>query len=185
MSVSANYFAHLPNALLDIIFEFANDGPLKLVFDAKKDVFVEKTNKNFTLLNKANQFKIDNPPDWNVDDPNFDEEIGTTELDIIENLTFKYPLKFRVREENFDDGCYLSKDGYLELMFSFSKSFQGYTTTKCAIALPMYYHQNIGRACAHYKNQLKKKLSKKDWYHAKYMYNNFKTFKNSEDVVFC
>ena len=183
MSVSANYFAPLPYVLLANIFEFANDGPKKLAFDAKKDAFVEKINKNFTLLKKALQFKVDNPPRWDVDDPNFDYEIGTTELDMIENLTFKYPLKFRVRPGLRDQ--FYSNDGHLELTFSFSKSFNGYTTTKCEIALPMYYHQNIGRACAHYKNQCKKKLSKKDFYHAKYMYKNFKTFKNSEDVVFC
>jgi len=183
MSVSPKYFAPLPEVLLDKIFEFANDGPLKLVFDAKKEIFVQKINKNFTDLKKALQFKIDNPPYMDVDDPNFDYEIGTTELDIIENLTFKYPLKLRVRE-----GCrdqFFTNDGYLELMFSFSKSFNGYQTTKCEVALPMYYHQTIGRACAHYKNQCKKKLSKKDFYHAKYMYKGFKTFKNSEDVVFC
>jgi hypothetical protein len=183
MSVSPNYFYALPEALLDNIFDLAFDGPTKLAFDHKKQQFVEKINKNFTLLNKANQFKIDNPPHWYVDDPNFDFEIGTTELDIIENLTFKYPLKLRLRE-----GCrdqFYANEGYLELMFSFSKSFNGYKTTKCEVALPMYYHQNIGRACAHYKNQCKKKLSKKDFYHAKYMYKAFKTFKNSEDVVFC
>lgn len=183
MSVSPNNFSNLPEALLNTIFEFASDGPTKLTFDAKREVFVEKINKNFTALKKALQFKIDNPPHWDVDDPNFDYEIGTTELDIIENLTFKYPLKFRLRE-----GCrdqFFSNDGYLELMFSFSKTFNGYKTTKCEVALPMYYHQNIGRACAHYKNQCKKKLSKKDFYHSKYMYKAFKTFKNSEDVVYC
>ena len=46
MSVSANYFAPLPNVLLANIFEFANDGPKKLAFDAKKEAFVEKINKN-------------------------------------------------------------------------------------------------------------------------------------------
>lgn len=183
MSVSPNHFSNLPEALLNTIFEFASDGPTKLTFDAKREVFIEKINKNFIALKKALQFKIDNPPHWDVDDPNFDYEIGTTELDIIENLTFKYPLKFRLHE-----GCrdqFFSNDGYLELMFSFSKSYNGYKTTKCEVALPMYYHQNIGRACAHYKNQCKKKLSKKDFYHSKYMYKAFKTFKNSEDVVYC
>jgi len=182
MSVSPEYFASLPDMLFPLIFEFANDGATRLVYHPKKKCFVEKINKNFTALKKALQFKIDNPPHFDVDDPNFDFEIGTTELDMIENLTFKYPLKLRLRE-----GCrdqFFINDGYLELMFSFSKSFNGYKTTKCEIALPMCYHQNIGRAAAHYKNQCKKKLSKKDFYHAKYMYKNFKTFKNSEDVVF-
>jgi hypothetical protein len=182
MSVSPKYFATLPEALLDSIFEFAIDGPTKLAFDAKKEKFVEKINKNFTLLKKALQFKIDNPPYWNVDDPNFDHEIDTTELDIIENITIKYPLKLRIRN-GCHDGIY-TNDGYLELTFSYSKSFQDYTTNKCTISLPMYYIQNSQKAAAHYKNQCKKKLSKKDFYHSKYMYKGFKTLSYAPDVVF-
>jgi hypothetical protein len=182
MSVSPKYFTPLPEALLDTIFEFASDGPKKLEFDAKKDKFVEKINKNFTLLKKALQFKIDNPPYMDVDDPNFDYEVGTTELDIIENLTFKYPLKLRIREGCHDQ--FYTNEGYLELMFSFSKSFNGYVTNKCTIALPMYYLQNSQRASEHYKNQCKKKLSKKDFYHSKYMYKGFKTLSYAPDVVF-
>ena len=183
MTEQTSLFASLPDMLFTLIFEFANDGAMRLVYHPKKKCFVEKINPYFAVLKNALQFKIDNPPHWDVDDPNFDFEIGTTELDMIENLTFKYPLKLRLRE-----GCrdqFFTNDEYLELMFSFSKSFNGYKTTKCEIALPMYYHQNIGRVAAHYKNQCKKKLSKKDFYHAKYMYKAFKTFKNSEDVVFC
>jgi len=182
MSVSASYFTPLPEALLDNIFEFASEGPLKLAFDAKKKAFVEKINKNFTLLKKALQFKIDNPPYFDVDDPNFDYEIGTTELDIIENLTFKYPLKLRIRE-----GCrdqFYTNEGYLELKFCYSKSFNGYITNKCTVSLPRYYLQNVQKAAAHYKNQCNKKLSKKDFYHAKYMYKGFKTLSYAPDVVF-
>jgi len=182
MSVSPKYFSPLPEALLDTVFNFACEGPKKLTFDGKKEKFVEKINENFTLLKNAVKFKIDNPPYMDVDDPNFDEEIGTTELDIIENLTFKYPLKLRIREGCHDQ--FYTNDGYLELTFSFSKSFNGYKTNKCTVSLPMYYIQNAQRAAAHYKNQCKKKLSKKDFYHCKYMYKNFKTFKNSEDVDF-
>ena len=182
MSVSPEYFAPLPEILLDTIFKFASEGPTKLTFDAKKQKFVEKINKNFTLLKQALQFKIDNPPHMDVDDPNFDEEIGTTELDIIENLTFKYPLKFRVRPGCHDQ--FYTNDGYLELMFSYSKSFNGYTTNKCTVSLPMYHHQTASRAAAHYKYQCKKKLSKKDFYRVKNMYKGFKTMSYAPDVVF-
>jgi Fe-S cluster assembly iron-binding protein IscA len=58
----AKVFGELPEGILDIIFEFANDGPLRLVFDAKKKRFINKINDNFVSLNKAVQFKIDNPP---------------------------------------------------------------------------------------------------------------------------
>lgn len=183
MTVTANYFSPLPEVLLANIFEFANDGPKKLAFDAKKKAFVEKINKNFTLLTNALQFKIDNPPEWDVDDPNFEEEIGTTELDIIENITIKYPLKLRIRE-GCQDGYY-TNNGYLELVFSFSKSFQGYRTNKCTVSLPMYYLLNTQRAAAHYKDQLQKhRLSKKNWYRYKYMYKGFKTLSYAPDLVF-
>lgn len=182
MNISPNYFAPLPEALLANIFEFANDGPLKLTFDAKRQKFVEKINKNFTALKKALQFKIDNPPYMDVDDPNFDYEIGTTELDIIENLTFKYPLKFRIRP-GCRDGFYIN-NGYLELTFSFSKSFNGYRTNKCTISLPEYYLRLFGKVSHHYKNQCKKKLSKKDFYHCKYMYKGFNTLSYAPDVEF-
>ena len=183
MTVTANYFSPLPEALLDTIFEFANDGPKKLAFDAKKNAFVEKINKNFTLLKKAIQFKIDNPPHWDVDDPNFDYDFDSTEMDIIENLTFKYPLKLRVRE-----GCqdlFYTNNGYLELMFSYSKSFNGYTTNRCTISLPMYYLQNTGRAATHYKEKLQyTRLSTKQRYRYKNMYKGFKTLSYAPDVVF-
>ena len=182
MNLSPSFFAPLPDMVLDTILQFASDGPLKVVYDAKKEVFVKRINKNFALLQKANQFKIDNPPEWDVDDPNFDEEIGTTELDIIENLTFKYPLKFRIRK-GCRDGFY-SNNGNLVLMFSFSKSFHGYSTNKCTISLPEYYIRLFGRASHHYKNQCKKKLSKKDFYHAKYMYKAFNTLSYAPDVEF-
>jgi len=182
MTVTANYFTPLPEVLLANIFEFASDGPKKLAFDAKKKAFVEKINKNFTLLTKALQFKIDNPPHMDVDDPNFDYNVGTTELDIIENLTFKYPLKLRIRP-----GCrdqFYTNEGYLELTFSYSKSFQGYRTNKCTVSLPKYYIKNTAKAAGHFKEQLKKKLSKKDWYKAYYMYKGFMTLSYGPDLIF-
>jgi hypothetical protein len=182
LNLSPEFCAPLPEILLDIIFQFASDGPLKVAYDVKKEVFVKRINKNFLLLQEANQFKIDNPPEWDVDDPNFDEEIGTTELDIIENLIFKYPLKFRVRPDCRDR--YYSNNGYLELMFSFSKSFHGYRTNKCTISLPEYYLRLFGRASHHYKKQLTKKLSIKDWVHAKNMYKGFNTLSYAPDVDF-
>ena len=183
MTEQISLFASLPDMLFPLIFEFANDGPLRLVYHPKKKCFVEKTNPYFSLLNDANQFKIDNPPEWDVDDPNFDEEIGTTELDIMENLTFKYPLKFRVREGTYDR--IYSNDGYLQLMFSFSKSFNGYKTNKCAISLPEYYHSLLGRAAAHYQNQMKKhRLSKKQEFRIRNLIKGFNTLSFAPDVVF-
>ena len=148
--MSVNAFGDLPEELLATIFEFANDGPLKLAFDAKKRKFVNKINNNFVDLKKTLQFKIDNPPRWTVDDPNFDYEIGTTSLDIIEILSFKYPLKLRIRP-GCRDGMHVD-DGYLSLDFYYSKNFNTYTTTKCTVSLPEYYIKNKRAVAEHYKN---------------------------------
>jgi hypothetical protein len=182
LNLSPNFFAPLPDMVLDTILQFASDGPLKVAFDAKKKKFVDKINQNFTLLQKANQFKIDNPPHLDVDDPNFDYEIGTTELDIIENLTFKYPLKFRIHK-GCRDGFY-SNNGYLELTFSYSKSFNGYRTNKCTISLPEYYLRLFGRASHHYKNQLERNISQKHKLRVKNLVKGFNTLSYAPDVEF-
>jgi len=182
LNISPSFFTPLPEVLLDTIFQFACDGPLKVAFNAKKEVFVNKINKNFTLLEKANQFKIDNPPEFDVDDPNFDEEIGTTELDIIETLTFRYPLKFRVHK-GCRDGFY-TDNGNLVLMFSFYKSFQGYRTNKCIISLPEYYIRLFGRASHHYNKQLERNISKKHKFRVRNLVKGFNTMSYAPDVDF-
>ena len=182
LNISPNFFAPLPDMVLDTIFQFASDGPLKVAYDAKKEVFVNKINTNFSLLQKANQFKIDNPPELDIDDPNFDYEIGTTELDIIETLTFKYPLKFRVHK-GCRDGFY-TDNGNLVLMFSFYKSFQGYRTNKCIISLPEYYLRLFGRASHHYNKQLERNISKKHKLRVQNLVKGFNTMSYAPDVDF-
>jgi len=145
----AKQFGDLPEGVLDTIFEFANDGQFRVAYDAKKKLFVKKINKNFMDLKKALQFKIDNPPSWDVDDPNFDYEIGTTTLDLEERLSFKYPLKLRLRK-GCRDGLHCDA-GYLSLDFYYSKSFYNYITTKCSVSLPEYYIKNKHAVAKHYK----------------------------------
>jgi NAD-dependent DNA ligase len=53
MTLSAKYFSPLPEATLDNILAFANDGPKKLVFDAKKNAFVEKINSFTQFLEEC------------------------------------------------------------------------------------------------------------------------------------
>ena len=152
----ANQFSNLPEGILDTIFEFANDRQFRVAYDAKKKLFVKKINKNFMDLKKALQFKIDNPPSWDVDDPNFDYDIGTTTLDIVERLSFKYPLKLRLRK-GCRDGMHRDEGGYLSLDFYYSKSFYNYITTKCSVSLPEYYIKNKCEVAKHYKGLSKHK----------------------------
>ena len=177
-------FASLPDMIFTLIFEFANDGPITLVYHAKKKCFVNKTNPYFSLLNAANQFKIDNPPEWDVDDPNFDEEFGTSELDVMENLTFRYPLKFRIHKGCKYDGIYCY-DGHLQLTYSFSKSFVGYTTKKCTVSLPQYYHLLNKNASKYYKQHMKRNLPAKKILRLRNFIKNFDkmTFANDVEII--
>lgn len=171
---SSSIFTKLPEVLIKSVLEFApQEGPFRLDYDVKKECFIRKCNPYFELLNKANQFKIDNPPVWDVEDPNFDEEIDTTTLDILESLTFVYPLKLRIRKGCERDRWYIDKEKHLILTYTYSKSFYGYITTKCTVGLPSYYHMLNTKACTHYKRQLKKNITESQRYRLRNLLNGF------------
>ena len=181
-----NKFGGLPEGILDSIFEFANDGQFRVVYDAKKKLFVKKINKNFELLKKALQFKIDNPPDCIRDNP-FDLDDDDLDLmdiddDITEMLTFKYPLKLRLRKGCFDDFA-IDKNGYLRVTFYYIKDWYTDLTKSCSISIPEYYISLRSKAYNFYKEQMqKKKLSKKQMYRVSNLVKGFSTRYYSEDV---
>jgi hypothetical protein len=174
-------FGGLPEGILDSIFEFANDGPLRLAFDAKKKSFVNKINNNFMRLKKALEFKIENPPEWDRDDPwdggdgEEEEEIDLTDIgeDITEMLTFKYPLKLRLRQGCEDD--FHRDNGYLSVTFYYRKDFYSEITKNCKISIPEYYISLRSKAYNHYKKQMNKNLSKKQMYRVRNLVNGFST----------
>jgi hypothetical protein len=178
-------FGGLPDGVLDSIFEFASDGPVKLVYDVKKRRFVNKINSNyFILLKKALQFKIDNPPDWYRDDPLDldDDEIDLMNIsaDITEMLTFKYPLKLRLREGCFDD--FHIDDGYLCVSFYYSKDVYTNETKKCSISIPEYYQSLRSKSYNFYKEQMQKKLSKKQMNRVRNLVKGFSAGYYAEDA---
>ena len=157
-------FGELPEGVLDIILEFASDGPLRLAFDVRRKKFVNKINNNFILLKKALQFKIDNPPDHEVDgwewgDGEEEEEIDITDIgeDITETLIFKYPL--RLRKVYIDD--FSIDNGFLSVTFCYSRDFYTNQIKKCNISIPGHYLSLRSKAYNHYKEQMKKKISDK------------------------
>jgi hypothetical protein len=170
-------FGGLPEGILDSIFEFASDGPLRLAFDAKRKKFVNKINNNFELLKKALQFKIDNPPDWDRDDPlDLDDDefdLMNIDEDKTEMLTFKYPLKLRLREGCFDD--FHIDNGYLCVNFYYSKDWYTNETKKCSVSIPEYYLSLRSKAYNHYKEQMQKKLSNKQMYRVRNLVKGFST----------
>jgi len=180
-------FGGLPEVLLDSIFEFANDGPLRLAFDAKKKSFVNKINNNFVSLNKALEFKMDNPPECYIDDiwdeDDYDDEIDLTDIDedITETLTFKYPLKLRLRKNCFDE--FHTDNGYLSVSFYYKKDFYSEITKKCRISIPQYYLSLRSKAYNHYKKQMQKtKLSTQQMYKVSNMVKGFSVGIYANDV---
>lgn len=172
----AKLFGALPEGVLDSIFGFASDGPLRLVFDAKRKKFVSKANNNFMSLKKALQFKIYNPPHrmidgWELEEE--DEEIDITDIDddLTEVLTFKYPLKLRLHEGCFDD--FHIDDGYLSVAFYYSKDWYTKVTKKCSISIPEYYISLRSKAYNHYKEQMDKRLSNKQIYRVRNLVKGF------------
>ena len=141
----SSIYANLPEGLLNGVLDFVPQEEMyHLVYDFKTERFVNRINPNYGLLNKVNQFKIDNPPRWDVTDPNFEEEIGNYPHDILLRFEIKFPLKLKQRK-GMSDRCCADKDRYLVLDFVHSMSFEGFTTKKCTIMLPDYYHYLISR----------------------------------------
>jgi hypothetical protein len=181
-------FGELPEEVLDSIFEFLNDGPVKIVYDAKKKKFINKINDDyFILLKKALEFKISNPPHRTVDgwewggDGEEEEEIDLTDIgeDITETLIFKYPLKLRLRDGCFDD--FHIDDGYLSLTFCYSRDFYKNEIKKCSISIPEYYLLLRSKSYNFYKEQMQKKLSKKQMYRVRNLVKGFSTVYYGED----
>jgi len=142
----ASIYANLPDILLKGVLDFApqEEGMYRLTYDYKMKKYVKRANPHYAALNKVNQFKIDNPPKWDVTDPNFDEVFGHYPHDILMNIEIKYPLKLRKREGLRDRLC-VDEERYLVLDFTHSMSFEGFTTKKCSLRLPEYYHYLISR----------------------------------------
>ena len=141
----SSIYANLPDVLLKEVVEFASQKEMyHVVYDNKTGRFVNRINPHYALLNNVNQFKIDNPPRWDVTDPNFDEEFGHYPHDILLRIEIKFPLKLRKRKAMRDRFC-VDEDRYLVLDFTHSMSFEGFTTKKCSVTLPDYYHYLISR----------------------------------------
>ena len=142
---SSSIYANLPEVLLKGVLDFVpQEDMYRLTYDYKADSFVNRINPNYGLLNKVNQFKIDNPPKWDVTDPNLEEDFGDYPHDILLRFEIKFPLKLKQRKGMRDRFC-VDEERYLVLDFTHSMSFEGFTTKKCSIILPDYYHHLISR----------------------------------------
>jgi len=181
-------FGNLPEMILNTIFDFATDGPIKLAFDAKQGKFVNRPNNNFELLNKALKFKIENPPEYDRDDPLDldDEDLDLMDIDedITEMLIFKYPLKLRLRKD-CDDSFHVD-EGHLSVTFYYRKDFYTNITKKCSISIPEYYRSLRVKAYNHYSEQMikHKRLSGKKIHKLTNMIKGFRTESYAEDVEF-
>ena len=116
----------LPDVILKLIFEFANTGPYRLVYDVKKQKFVKKINQNFMELKRINEYKIGHLPEMNTD-YDLDNEEKTVALYF--TLPLKLPLKYRSVDNE-----------YLILTYLFTVSLQTMISYHCTIIMPYYYH---------------------------------------------
>jgi hypothetical protein len=144
--MNITFFQKLPDMLKQYILEFTYDGPFCLTYDYRSKGFIKKINPNFILLNNANQFKLDNPPDYFYEGPFEEDEYHQQTL----TLTFKYPL---LLSENKRDYEFMAEEN-LMLTFIFTIDLFYDETFNCSIIIPLYYHKFFGEGYLFFKNKL-------------------------------
>ena len=116
----------LPDVILNLIFEFANAGPYRFVYDVKKQKFVEKINPNYLDLKRINEYKLRHPPNMLTD---YDLDNKEKTVGLYFTLPLKLPLKYRSVDNE-----------YLVLKYLFTVSLQTMIPYHCTIIVPYYYH---------------------------------------------
>jgi len=140
-------FYQLPDMLKQCVLEFSCDGPFCLTYDYKTKSFIRKINRNYLILNKANQFKIDNPPEFYIEGPFDEDEYHEQTI----TLTFKFPLKLAENKRDYE----LSHEENLILTFIYTIDLLYDETYKCSIVIPMYYHRLNGEGRIYIENKFK------------------------------
>lgn len=149
--MSSTIYANLPEVLLKNVLDYVlQEDMYRLVYDSKTDNFVKRNNPNYVILNKVNQFKIDNPPIWNI--LNYQIWDNSNPMGYYMVLKYRFditfPLMFRSRPGLRDDDMSNDEDRYLRLDFTHimdGNMEEGFYTKQCSIALPEYYHCLINR----------------------------------------
>jgi len=118
--------ANLPDDILNLIFEFANTGPYRFVYDVKKKKFIHQINPNFMDLNRVNAYKISHLPKMSTD-YDLDNEEKTVEL------RFTLPLKIPLKNRRIGDE-------FVVLKYLFTVSLQTMIPYHCTIYIPYFYH---------------------------------------------
>ena len=57
-------FKNLPDVLIQIIMDYANEIPFQKLYDEKNRKWIRKTNPQFALLNKVCKFMIEHTPNY-------------------------------------------------------------------------------------------------------------------------
>jgi len=120
--------------LLQIVFHFYFDGPFILTYNHKTNSFITKMNSNFVLLNKANHFKIYNPPSFHFEEGDDDDYI----LSML--LIIKYPINLIHSNQDYQ----YSHESNLILEYIYKYKFDISSslllTYHCDIIIPIHYH---------------------------------------------
>jgi hypothetical protein len=149
-------FKNIPDVLIQIILDYANETPFRKLYDEKNKKWICKTNPQFALLNKVCKFMIDHPPDYYIESSYFNPDYYNFDfMNLNPNhlrfhtiyLTITLPIKAEgkmiVNESN---------DGYIE--YNMDIHYDGI----CYIYLPLYYDKICKTMTRKYKQKLRKKI---------------------------
>lgn len=171
-------FYKLPDMLKQYVLEFSFTGPYYLTYDYKSKSFIKKINPHFHLLNKANQFKIDNPPEEFIEGPYEEDEYHQQIL----TLTFRYPLE--LSEDKRDYECKAENNLIITYIYTIDLFYD--ETYNCSIVIPLYYHTLFETGRLYIENLLKTMENNTKQYNSmKYLMDGFNKKTYGYDINIC
>ena len=120
-------FHNLPDMIINYIFDYTFSGPYRLVYDVKKQKFIEKINPYFTKLNRVYKYKINHLPVMKTD---YDLDNSEKTVALYFTLPLKTPTDYRIGLEN----------EYLKITYIFTINLNTMMPYHCNIIIPYYYH---------------------------------------------
>ena len=149
-------FQNLPDILIQIIIDYANETPFRKIYDEKNRKWIRKTNPQFALLNKVCKFMTDHLPDYYTKSGYYNPDYYNPDfMNLNPNhvrfdticLTITLPIK---AEGKMMICC--SDDGYTT--YTLDIRYDG----TCVMYLPLYYDNICRTMIRKYKQKLRKKI---------------------------
>jgi len=119
-------FHNLPDAILNLIFEFTYSGPYILFYDVKTKQLIRKINPNYSQLKRVNEYKICHMPQMNTK-----YDLDNTEKTV--SLQFTLPLKIPENKK-------FNENKFIVIEYVFTVNLNTMIPYLCTIIVPHYYH---------------------------------------------